>query len=141
MSFIFCQKYQFLKNQSLIGPKDKVYTVHAVTTTTVAETSTMRRSNSNGCVMDGPKARPSAPQPQLQHRGQHRSRSNSRNQEEIIHKPRGGGASSSQSDHRSDGGYKSDGWYHNTQRSHQQQPQQKRPDGYRYDFIWKLHWQ
>lgn len=128
--------------------KEQLFSVHAVstTTTTTRETATMRRSNSNGCVMDDPgsqpKRPPSAPdQANGQQRGSRRSsRSNSRQGSDLVDnrttvvmamtKSRGGGASSSQSDQRSDGGYKSDGWYQQQQRC-SQPPTTKRPDGYR----------
>jgi hypothetical protein len=115
----------------------------------------MRRSNSNGCVMDRPQGgqqpQPHQPQPisssqengQQQSRSRRSSRSNSRQGSSdmvdsgvsigaaggIIGSRNSGRASSSQSDQRSDGGYKSDGWYQ--QRSQPPQPSTKRPDGYR----------
>ena len=136
--------------------KEQLFTMHAVTTTT--ETATVRRSNSNNenrmmlqqSQQPPPPAAAAATQPSTQQppppqpseNGQRSSRrssrSNSRQGDSVDsgtgtgtggRQVRGGGASSSQSDHRSDGGYKSDGWYQ--QRSQPPQPSTKRPDGYR----------
>ena len=124
--------------------KEQLFTMHAVTTT---ETATVRRSNSNNensrmQQQSVPSAQPTSqsqvqqqPSENGQRSSRRSSRSNSRQGDSVDsgtgtgRQVRGGGASSSQSDHRSDGGYKSDGWYQ--QRSQPPQPSTKRPDGYR----------
>ena len=162
------------------APPDQhqLFTMHAaVTTATVAET--VRRSTSNGCVVDGPVMSRSTSEGNETtasggnggggQRSRRSSRSNSRqgdyegppsaslgmsganavgagvgppggggcnNQYPNMRRQgssqtRGGGASSSQSDHRSDGGYRSDGWYQSMQLRSQPPTSTKRPDGYR----------
>ena len=124
---------------TLTGAQEQLF-MHAAVTTTVAET--VRRSSSNGCVVDGPVMSRSASEGNGGgQRSRRSSRSNSRQGEydgapgagatrPMSNVHRGGGASSSQSDHRSDGGYRSDGWYQSMQ-PRSQPPTTKRPDGYR----------
>ena len=123
-----------------LGKEQLQFTMHAVTTT---ETATVRRSNSNNENSRVNQTQQPTSQSQVsqqpsengQRSSRRSSRSNSRQGDSVDsgtgtgRQVRGGGASSSQSDHRSDGGYKSDGWYQ--QRSQPPQPSTKRPDGYR----------
>ena len=162
----------YVPGGSLTGAQEQLIAM-ATVTTTVAET--VRRSSSNGCVVDGPVMSRSASEGNStgagsasgdgrggggsagggQRNSRRSSRSNSRQGDfeapgggggpnaggvpsgVMGSRPpnlggisRGGGASSSQSDHRSDGGYRSDGWYQ-SMHPRCQPPTAKRPDGYR----------